>query len=526
MLPSCRSRSLSPAAACTFSLLLLLVCLPLAGQTTAQTVSGTVLDGASNQAVFRALVRLTGGSGQRAVLTDSSGHFSFADVDAQQFSLTAVKPGYTFTRAFNDPNQLRLKLEDAANPVQLVLYPKAILTGTISDPEGKPLPDITLQPLRGIDDEGGHHWIPVGFTHSDSHGQFRLQVAAGDYRLQTDISRADGASAILPVSLPAPGDPPVHLNPGDQRDLDLRPKVAPLIAVSARLNLPVDQISRLTAIYADGTSFPVSMTPTGATTLDMKLPAGSYLLQSRRRSSGSDGLDEAALTVVPSTKQPIALSLQFVHIGSIPIELAFDDATLEAAAGAGQTLNLPSVRSLGLTLEPTSPQPASVSEYLRANSSRDDPSTTFTAPPGTYRMRAARNYSWFVTSASYGGTDLLAHDLTIAAGTGSTPILITVSNQTATLAGNVTLNGAPAACWIYLIAITPSATPVLTLRSSQNGVFSQTIPPGTYRAIASASRRSPNLETLAQLNGSTLTATAGGRTTITLEVSSNSEPHP
>jgi hypothetical protein len=507
-------------------LFVLLFTVAAVAQTTPETLSGTVVDGATRQPVFRALVRLTGGSSQRAVLTDSSGHFIFPEVDSSQITLTAVKPGYTFTRNVNDPNQLHIQPADAANPVQLVLYPKALLKGTITDPNGNPLANISVQALRGTDDDAGHHWVPLGLTRSDTHGQFRLQVPAGDYRLQTDISRIPGTSAILPTIVPDSSDPAIQLDPGDQRDVDLHPPIAPLLNLSARLNISVDEMNLLTAILPDGTSFPVPFTKTGASTLDTKLPGGTYILQARRHNFGADGLDQASLTLVPSARQPISVALQFVPVASIPIEVVLDDDAVAAAVAKGQTLTAPNARGLGLALEPTTPQPSVDAEYLRTAYRRDDPGVTFTAPPGTYRFRAQRNYVWFITSALYGGTDLLAHDLTIAAGSGSTPIVVTLSNQMASLTGTVTLNGAPAACWIYLVATTPSATPVLTLRSSDNGTFTQSVPPGSYRAVAFPNRHSPDPESLTRNNPTTITATAGNQTAITLEATPDSEFKP
>lgn len=505
---------------------LLLMGLPGLAQIAPQTLSGVVVDGITDQPIFRALVRLNSGTGQRAVLTDSSGHFSFAGVDPNQASLTVIKPGYTFTQSPNDPGQIRLRPEEALNPIQLKLYAKAILRGSISDPDGNPLGNIMVQPLRGIDDDSGRHWIPMGFARSDVHGRFRIQVAAGDYRLQTDISRTDGASAVMPISLPDSGDASFRLNPGDQRDLDLHPTISPLVTVSAHLNVTVEEISRLTAVFSDGTSFPVSFTSTGPSTLDARLPAGSYVLESRRRSRGTDALSQASLTLNASLKQPVTVSLQFVPIASIPIEVTLDDATVIASATSSQALNLPNARSLGLALEPTSPQSSTSSEYLHAASSRDDAATTFTAPPGTYRLRASRNYSWYITSALYGGADLLGRDFTIAAGSSPGPILLTISNQLSTLAGNVTVDGQPAACWIYLTATTPSVTSTLTLRSNDSGVFSQKIPPGTYRAVAFQTRHSADPQSLRQFTGTTITVAAASKASITLEATPNPESHP
>jgi hypothetical protein len=69
-----------------------------------------------------------------------------------------------------------------------------------------------------------------------------------------------------------------------------------------------------------------------------------------------------------------------------------------------------------------------------------------------------------------------------------------VSNQTGSLKGTLTLNGQPANAWIYLIATTPSATPVIPWRSSSEGTINcSTLPPGSYLAVGFEARPGTNL---------------------------------
>jgi hypothetical protein len=492
--------------------------LPMFAQSVPETVSGNVVDATSGLPVFRALVRLAGQAAPRAVLTDSSGHFSFPEVDPSQVTLTAMKPGYHAARNPNEPTQLHLKPEDAANPVTLRLYPEALITGTILGPDGEPLPQISVEAFRAIDDDLGRHWITNAVTRSNAHGQFRIPVIAGDYRVQTELSRELGSSAVMPTAQPN-GTSGIWLEPGEQRDLEIHPLLTPLPAVSGRMNMPVDEIGGLIGILPDGTSFPASLTPTGIFTFTAKLPAGSYVLQARRRGFGEEGLHQAAVTLYPSTKQPLTLNLQFVPVASIPVEIALDDAAVTAATAAGQTLTPPGARTLALALEPTSLLPLSDAQYLRTSFHRGDAGITFNVPPGTYRLRAQRNYGWYLTSALYGGTDILGHELTVAAGSGSTPIQVTVSNRMATVTGSVTLNGAPAACWVYLVATTPAATPVLTLRSGDDGTFTQSIPPGSYRAVAFANRHTPDPDGLVRSapNAPTVNTVASEKASVSLE---------
>jgi hypothetical protein len=98
-----------------------------------------------------------------------------------------------------------------------------------------------------------------------------------------------------------------------------------------------------------------------------------------------------------------------------------------------------------------------------------------------------------------------------------------VSNQTGNLQGTVTLNGAPVACWVYLIPTTPSAVLVFSLRSNAEGSFTKTnLPPGSYEAIAferrySANFRDPGVLEPFAARVRSVTVNAGDKATLDLD---------
>jgi hypothetical protein len=527
-----RSRLLAIAA-----LSLILAPAPAQTPNTPQTVTGSVLDAVTSQPIFRALVRLGGGSAQRAVLTDSQGHFTFPAVDPAALTISVTKPGYNFAQSSDDPNEVPLKPEALADPVLLHLYPEAILKGTVSDSSGDPLPDIPIDARRSLSDDSGHRWITTAVTRSNSHGQFRLPVSAGDYRIVTGYAKASSScSAIMPSTYPPPSTllqtQAIQVHPGEQLNLDLRPVTTPLIEVTARLeNSNIREINLLTAIFNDGTSFPVPFTQTGSASIRATLPVGSYILEARRRNYGADGVDQASINLAPSQEQPVSLTLQFAPVATIPLDVSIDDASSTAAATAGQTLTPPNPQALGLILEPSQASSSLNSQPLRPTQHREG-DTSFSASAGTYRLRARPARTWFILSATYGGIDLLSRDLLIAAGSGSSPIQIVVSNQAATLKGSITLSGKPAACWLYLLPTTPSATPILTLHSGTDGTFNDTfVPPGSYRAIAFEHRHPldpDNPDALAPFSShlAAVTLQPGDKSTLNLEAVPDTELHP
>jgi len=492
---------------------------------TPQTVSGSVLDAVSGQPVFRALVRL----GSRAVLTDSEGHFSFANADPSALNITAIKPGYFFAEGLNEPTEISLNPGTLADPVQLRLYPEAIVKGSVSDQNGAPLANVSIEAYRNLSEGAGRRWVPVAATHSDSHGNYRIPLRTGDYRIESGYFRTSPASAVLPTVEPEgeSSTGALHVRSGDDLTLDLHPSVAPLYEVDARTDTSLREVNALNAILSNGTSFPVSFTQTGSSSFRASLPPGSYLLEALHRNFGANAVDEAGISLSPAQHQPIPLTLHFTPAASIPIAIAIDDASVSAATAAGQTLVTPNARELGLELEPD----GAGSELIRSRA-RGNSETSFSAPPGTYRLRAQPGRPWYVVSATFGGQDVLAHDLQLAAGAGSTPLQIVVSNQTATLQGTVTLDGKPASCWIYLIATGASAAPILTLHSGQDGTFNfQWLPPGSYQAVAFPQRMAldasdPNLLAPYATRLGSVTAKVQTAASLSLEAVPESELRP
>ena len=502
---------------------------PIQIPTTPQPITGTVLNAATSQPVYRALVRLNGGQSQRAVLTDSEGHFTFGAVDPVQVSLSAQKPGFSFTSS-GEQSAIPVKPENFTEPVTLRIFPEAILKGTVTTSAGDPLPNISIEAHRTLSDEnGGHRSATTAVTRTNSHGQFRLPVPAGDYRVESAFTRLTSVSAVLPTTYPPPSDlaqtGTLHVRSGDQISFDLRPTIAPLIDTIIHVDQAgLHSLQDAEVIPAAGQPFPIPYTVSGSPEqIHMSLPAGSYTLQVRHFLA--DGVDSARVDLSPTSTPPASVTLHFSPIANIPVETIIDAAAASAAASAGQILNPPNPNSLGLTLEPTGASAAQIAETLRLTQHFSEGTSTisFTAPPGTYRLRARPGNNWFVSAATNGGNDLLTHDLLVSSSAAATPIQITVSNQYATLKGNLTLDGKPASAWIYFLATTPTATPILMLRSSEDGTFTDTVvPPGTYRVIA-FSHRHPldpdNPESLAPYSThiSSVTVHAGDIPSLTLE---------
>ncbi|WP_433964519.1 carboxypeptidase-like regulatory domain-containing protein [Tunturiibacter gelidiferens] len=147
-------------------------------------VSGTVINAAIDQPVRRALVRLN----NRAVLTDGEGRFRFEQTEEGSVNILITKPGFYVSPEYGDLGNLYLQSPELAAPLELRIYPEALLTGVVLAPDGTPLPNISVNAMRSVYDDSGRRWMPVDQRQTDSHGRFRIPIPTGEYRVPTQYS--------------------------------------------------------------------------------------------------------------------------------------------------------------------------------------------------------------------------------------------------------------------------------------------------------------------------------------------------
>jgi hypothetical protein len=457
-------------------------------------VSGQVVNASTGMPIARALVRFN----QRAVLTDHDGNFQFPQNTDTSGNVLVAKPGYYATLDSSDTPNLFLQAVQLASPLRLLLYPEALLTGTITAPDGTPLPRIMVTVRLSIFDENGHRLMPVGFAQSDSHGNFRLPVQAGDYVLDTRYSARDETTglAVLPVSIPEKTSSNtldiVHLRPGEEQHLELRPGVGPTHTVSLAMDTGSGSGPLRFSAQSRAGTFQLNPTFTRATGVaDIELPQGTYTLTVRRNNPGAMELAEATVTVPDHDVAGVAL--HFSPTPTIPVELLIDpDSTSDNTP--------PALPQLNLTLQSDQPDADLENATIRLTALPNQ-SFVFTPLPGNYHIQARSNGEWYVKSVAYGSSELLDQSLVVPPGSSGTPMRVTISNQMGSLTGTVKLKGVPSSCWIYLIATTPSAQPVRSFRSSSDGSYNlNQLPPGSYRVIAFERRHSTNYRDPATLS--------------------------
>jgi hypothetical protein len=486
------------------------------------TVQGQVINASTGAPVPRALVRLN----SRAVLTDHDGKFHFEQNTESSANILVTKPGFSASTEMQDAGNLYLQGAQLGAPLELRVYPEALLTGTVLAPDGSPLPRISVSAQRGVYDDSGHRWVTVGQTQTDSHGNFRLTEPAGEYRLETQYSPMDRTTgeAVLPVIVPSEGSSntsrSIVIHSGEEQHFELRPGVSPTHSVGLSTESAGGRdFLRVNARSSNGSILQVNPQVNGggggAREMKIQLPQGTYTLVASR--ANPDNPEQAETTVTVPDHDISGVTLRFAPIPSIPIELVTD--TSSTSDNAQPT---PTIPQLGLTLQSSQTDSERDDSTIRPITRRDQ-SLAFTTPPGSYHLQGRNTGAWYIKSATYGDSDLLQEDIVVVPGSAGTPIRVVVSNQTGSLQGTVDLNGVGAACWIYLIPTSPSAEYVISLRSSSTGSYTSAhLPPGNYQAIAFEHRHSANYRDPASLapfssHVHSVTVNAGDKPTLNLD---------
>ena len=495
------------------------------------------MNGVTGAVVPRALVQL----GSRSILTDAEGRFRFDLATQPVSSLRFLEPG--FAAAPEESGGSADGLIDGNDPASLTLFlwPEAVLTGTVRTQSDEPLPRISVIARRSVFDERGHHLQVAGQRQTDSHGEFRIPVPAGDYSVETQFSPSgfERDQAVLPVAFPPSSVnepvPTFHVNSGEEQRIDLRPRMAATHTVTLPLESGDGPPPRISAVTTNGTSFTANAGRSqDPGSVRLNLPSGTYSLHATRFDREGMLFGESAVTV---PEHDIAGPM--LHLASLPgvlVELTVDlDAASASSTGPSTSAANPTLPMFNISLDAIEPDPLSPTQSsIRAIplGQRSSNTAVLAAPPGLYRLSASAAGGWYIRSATSGGADLMVENIVIAPGASHSPIAIVVSNQTGTLQGTVKLAGQPAACWIYLIANGPALPAVLSRRSSSAGTFSFTdVPPGSFRVIAFPFRHSANLQDPAVLNSfashvSGASITPGNTTNLDLDCVTPREMNP
>ena len=463
-----------------------------AQQAATSSIAGRVINGVTGAPLARVLVEANGAF----TFTDHEGKFGFAEAGGVS-TLVLTKPGFAGSpEQMDSPGFLVPKSADPLN-LEFSLWPEAILAGTVTGPEGQALARLNVVARRTLYENGVRRSQPTSFTATNSRGNFRLPVPAGDYVLETRYGPpgSSDADSVLPTELPSHSSEAtggsIHIVSGQELHFDLHPAVAP----AHKFTLPVDtaserQVPSITLRTSDGVLYQpgaMRMSPRGVT---MELPAGTYELFAQMFEP--DGLRTGQALVNVPDRDATGNLLHLEPLPAIPVEVAIDPADLNLQGSSHGSSTTPNPGAFNLQLDPVDGSEDLGGGGVRL-ASRGSGVSTFSAPPGLYRLSGGEGSGWVIESATFGGTDLLRDNLAIGPNGGAEPIRLLVSSRGGTISGVTRLHGAAAACWVVLVGNGAALPRFQMRRSDADGRLNLSgVAPGTYRALAMPFMHSAN----------------------------------
>ena len=161
------------------------------------SISGIVIaDDADRRPLRRARVYLNNAEQEiaRTTISDDAGRFAFAGLPNGRYLIGAAKDGYVTTnygasRPGGPGAPLAIGNTAARADLTLALLRGAVITGTLLDPEGQPIPGVSMRALRsGYTENGERRLMPVTTTMAshitDDRGVYRIYgLPPGEYAI-------------------------------------------------------------------------------------------------------------------------------------------------------------------------------------------------------------------------------------------------------------------------------------------------------------------------------------------------------
>lgn len=146
------------------------------------TIQGTVLSGATGQALRRAQVLLRPADSKgtpRYQTTDESGTFAFPQVAPGRYIITVQREGYLPLSAgrignYKMPPIFTVNSGQTISGFVWRMTPSAIVSGKVKFDDAEPAVNVAIQLYRSYYDRGRHGYAPVANTHTDDRGEYRV----------------------------------------------------------------------------------------------------------------------------------------------------------------------------------------------------------------------------------------------------------------------------------------------------------------------------------------------------------------
>jgi len=147
-------------------------------------IEGTVVSAVTGEPLRKVQVTLerSPGNADYGAVTDSEGRFMIQNVAPGSYRPAASRNG--FVAAPNSSNLLVLGRGQRIQDVKLRLLPQGVISGRILDDDGDPIPQVFVQCLKYVYQQGKKQLVPVNAGNTNDLGEYRLfGLAPGKYLL-------------------------------------------------------------------------------------------------------------------------------------------------------------------------------------------------------------------------------------------------------------------------------------------------------------------------------------------------------
>ena len=491
-------------------------------------ISGQVVAADSGRPVARARVQLGARElpGGRTAVTDEDGRFTFAELPAGRYTLSASKSGFvTLAYGQRRPQQpgTPLQLADGAGltTIHIRLPRGSVISGHVFDEDGEPMPGTAVRAMRYQFSQGTRQLMPAGFGQTDDRGQYRIWgLNPGDYYVSAVARNVNvrgrplpgrGGRGAGPGAAGLPGatvdtDAADHeayaptFYPGVSSPNEARPVSVGLgeEALNVDFMLTLVRTARVSgrAVSADGSAISrasVTLVPEGqigrggpglsfggrvgpnATFSVANVPPGRYTLIGRGTAASS--------TVFAS--QPLAVA--GTDIEDLLVVLG-PGATLSGAVEfrPTQAAASPDARQVRVLASPM--EPGATASPARARPDQDGRFTLQGVPAGRHWLRAEVPSGWMLHSVLVAGREMIDEPLEVRTGQRLGDISLLFTDRLTEISGQILdARGGPVSDYTVLAFPTdpslwhPQARHIATARPDQNGRYLiRGVPPGSY----------------------------------------------
>jgi protocatechuate 3,4-dioxygenase beta subunit len=465
-------------------------------------IAGRVVTADTGQAVRRAQVTLSGGTGLRRTTTDGNGRYQFNNLPDGVFNLSVAKPGYVNLqygqrRPFEPGTPITLSQGRSADRIDIALPRGSVIAVRLTDDFGDPVVGAQVQVLRSQYGQDGRRRLNMtggmfGAAMTDDRGEFRaFGLSPGEYVISAtarnqvnlvgpptaDDTSEGFAPTFYPGTASAEQAQSISVGVGEETNVHFA-------LVSARL-------ARITGTVADSQGRPASGIP-----VQLMTRLGNGVSSSRGGMVSQDGSftiagvapGEYSIEVRQMPRNGESVTDRDVEFASVPIVVSGADvAGVRVVLGPGATISGRVVWD-GNSRLPTNPgrvmlqqaDPNTISTFTTHSENGTigiDNRFQLTGASGRVFLMGGTG-GWVLKSVMVDGRDITDEPLDLTGKASVSDVVITMTDRPAALSGQISDGRGPLARAVVVIV---PADDMATAKAARLTRMLRTNPEGRYQ---------------------------------------------